>query len=159
MDDEDTEKPTDNAKPLDSTQTDNDNENSSTKIAEAMSSNKDDESTKDATETVKDNWIAPENMKNSILELFLVEMPKDFYKFYDFCRKLAPNDPSSALKAVDIQLVGPYDVLSGKIREVSNDDKAKFLKHWRYFYDPPEFQVCTFFFLRNHNLKNNFIDN
>jgi len=38
--------------------------------------------------------------------------------------------------------VGPYDVLSGNLKySESEDDKEKYLIHWRYYYDPPEFQV------------------
>ncbi|CAD6236414.1 GSCOCG00008169001-RA-CDS [Cotesia congregata] len=48
-------------------------------------------------------------------------MPDDFYKFYEFCCSLSKDDPQSALRSVDLKLVGPYDVL--------------------YYYDPPEFQT------------------
>ncbi|XP_014294927.1 histone PARylation factor 1 isoform X2 [Microplitis demolitor] len=79
--------------------------------------------------------------KKIISELFLVEMPDDFYKFYDFCCSLSKDDPVSSLKSVDLKLVGPYDVLAGKIIKYSDDDKEKYLRHWRYFYDTPEFQT------------------
>jgi hypothetical protein len=75
-----------------------------------------------------------------ILEIFLVSMPKDFYQFYEFCKELKPNDPSTAFKIVDIKLVGPYDILNGTITK-NTPDKINLLTHWRYYYDPPEFQV------------------
>ena len=36
-----------------------------------------------------------------------------------------------------LKLVGPFDVLAGKSRNCKR--KACYLRHWRYFYDPPEF--------------------
>ncbi|KAH0568222.1 histone PARylation factor 1 isoform X1 [Cotesia glomerata] len=79
--------------------------------------------------------------KKIILDLFLVEMPDDFYKFYEFCCSLSKDDPQSALRSVDLNLVGPYDVLLDKIKTYSDNDKEKYLRHWRYYYDPPEFQT------------------
>lgn len=46
---------------------------------------------------------------------------------------------TDALDSVDLQLVGPFDVLMGLIDE--SFDSSTVLRHWRYFYDPPEFQV------------------
>lgn len=78
-----------------------------------------------------------------ITELFLVEMPKDFFQFYDFCKSISKDNPLSACKSIGLKLVGPYDVLSGKIKSSENENnKEKYLVHWRYYYDPLEFQVC-----------------
>lgn len=44
-----------------------------------------------------------------------------------------------ALQPVDLSLVGPFDVLGGVLSEDIDTDVA--LRHWRYYYDPPEFQV------------------
>jgi len=77
-----------------------------------------------------------------IMDLFLVEMPKDFFQFYEFCKSISKNNPLLACKSVRLKLVGPYDVLDGKIKmSSSEDDKEEYLIHWRYYYDPPEFQV------------------
>ncbi|XP_044011697.1 histone PARylation factor 1 isoform X2 [Aphidius gifuensis] len=75
-----------------------------------------------------------------IQDLFLVQMPDDFYKFYEFCSTINSKNPQLALQSIDLELVGPFDVLSGKITEPKND-KDIYLTHWRYFYDPPEFQT------------------
>ncbi|XP_063985096.1 histone PARylation factor 1 isoform X2 [Diachasmimorpha longicaudata] len=83
----------------------------------------------------------PDDQKQLIKEIFLLEMPEDFYMFYEFCCSLSPATPGSALKAIRLELVGPYDVLCGKIEKFSPDDQEKYLRHWRYFYDPPEFQT------------------
>lgn len=92
----------------------------------------------------KDKRLSDAKIENLISDLFLVQMPKDFYKFYELCKEMSPNDPCNAFKAIQIQLVGPYDVLSNKIDNYDENDKDKFLRHWRYFYDPPEFQVYIF---------------
>ncbi|XP_043267939.1 histone PARylation factor 1 isoform X2 [Venturia canescens] len=87
---------------------------------------------------VDSSW---EKFDQTIHKLFLTKMPDDFYLFYDFCKSLSPKDPTNAFKLVDIQLVGPYDVLSSKITADNHDDTEKYLRHWRYYYDPPEFQT------------------
>ncbi|KAL7302979.1 hypothetical protein TKK_0004205 [Trichogramma kaykai] len=88
-----------------------------------------------------------ESVKNSleqthqlIQDVFLFPMPSDFYKFYDMCQRLKPSDPTNALRLVGLILVGPFDILAGKItKDTPNLDS--FLTHWRYYYDPPEFQT------------------
>ncbi|XP_011872746.1 PREDICTED: UPF0609 protein C4orf27 homolog [Vollenhovia emeryi] len=79
-----------------------------------------------------------------IMDLFLVEMPEDFFQFYEFCKSISKHSPLTACKSVRLTLVGPYDVLDGKIKVPSSkDDKEKYLTHWRYYYDPPEFQTIA----------------
>lgn len=69
-------------------------------------------------------------------ELFLVNMPTDFYKFYEYLKEEGNAD--LALSRVNLQLIGPYELLMGRLPIV--DDKDLYLIHWRFFYDPPEFQ-------------------
>ncbi|XP_011163707.2 histone PARylation factor 1 [Solenopsis invicta] len=86
--------------------------------------------------------ISDVDAEKIIMDLFLVEMPKDFYQFYEFCKSISKDNPLLACKSARLKLVGPYDVLNGKIKISSNeDDKEKYLTHWRYYYDPPEFQT------------------
>jgi len=92
-----------------------------------------------ATENIS---IPDVDAERIIMDLFLVKMPKDFFQFYEFCKSISKNDPLSACKSVRLKLVGPYDVLDGKIKIPSSEDnKEEYLTHWRYYYDPPEFQV------------------
>jgi hypothetical protein len=49
-----------------------------------------------------------------------------------------------ALKDVGLLLVGPFDVLSGNLKKAKNRKLSIYLVHWRYYYDPPEFQVNVF---------------
>ncbi|XP_012547401.1 histone PARylation factor 1 [Bombyx mori] len=70
-------------------------------------------------------------------ELFLVKMPSDFYKFFDCL-----NTDDAIVKicsSVNLELIGPFELLLGKLPQL--DDKELYLVHWRFFYDPPEFQA------------------
>lgn len=40
--------------------------------------------------------------------------------------------------SLDLHLVGPYDVLAGKKDRKNGKRKPNYLRHWRYYYDPPE---------------------
>lgn len=85
--------------------------------------------------------ISALTVAQKIMNLFLVEMPKDFFDFYEFCKSISSNNPLAACKSVQLKLVGPYDVLGDKINCENEDNKEKYLTHWRYYYDLPEFQV------------------
>lgn len=80
-----------------------------------------------------------DDKKRTIKKLFLTEMPLDFYQFYEFCKANSKVDPTLAFKIVNLKLVGPFDIMSEQLTEIQDHDN--YLRHWRYFYDPPEFQV------------------
>jgi len=40
-----------------------------------------------------------------------------------------------------LQLVGPYDVMTGKLKKLKKRSLPQYLCHWRYYHDPPEFQT------------------
>ncbi|NEU34000.1 HPF1 family protein, partial [bacterium LRH843] len=78
--------------------------------------------------------------------MFLVDMPEDFYKFWTFCESvgsyaLSKGDPCDAFKSVGLKLVGPFDVLANRFDTNAEYSQEKLLRHWRYYYDPPEFQT------------------
>uniref|UniRef100_A0A2S2QRU7 UPF0609 protein n=1 Tax=Sipha flava TaxID=143950 RepID=A0A2S2QRU7_9HEMI len=92
--------------------------------------------------------VRPQNENNptywnkKITELFLVgNMPKEFYEFWNFCSKKCPVHPEDALLPIGFKLVGPYDVLAGRMNEYDEKDIENTVLHWRYYYDPPEFQT------------------
>ncbi|XP_014611323.1 PREDICTED: UPF0609 protein C4orf27 homolog [Polistes canadensis] len=85
--------------------------------------------------------LSPTCIKENIKNLLLVEMPEDFYQFYDFCKLISEKEPLMALKSINLYLVGPFDIISNKLKSYKNNDKEKYLRHWRYYYDPPEFQT------------------
>lgn len=81
-----------------------------------------------------------------IRDKFLVQMPVDFYKFWEFCKQqavggAAPDKIADILRPFDLQLVGPFDVLSGGFDDSKMFEPGDYLRHWRFFYDPAEFQV------------------
>jgi hypothetical protein len=55
-----------------------------------------------------------------------------------------------ALKDVGLLLVGPFDILSGSLKKAIQRKLSLYLIHWRYYYDPPEFQVGYFIFNCEH---------
>lgn len=80
------------------------------------------------------------NYKQFIKEKFLVDMPEDFYQFWNYCKKIKTHDPLNALKEIGLKLVGPFDVLAGKFDNIDKSDE-EYLLHWRYYHDPPELQT------------------
>lgn len=85
---------------------------------------------------------SPSDVRASIKQKFLVEMPEDFYDFWDFCSSLNKKSPSDALyDLLGLKLVGPFDVLARKLTNKSVKTSDDFLRHWRYYYDPPEMQT------------------
>lgn len=85
---------------------------------------------------------SPSDIRLNIQQKFLFEMPEDFYSFWDLCKSLNSSHPLMAFKDVGLRLVGPYEVLAGDVH-LDNDKRKQslFLLHWRYYYDPPEFQT------------------
>ncbi|KAK9506514.1 hypothetical protein O3M35_008437 [Rhynocoris fuscipes] len=80
----------------------------------------------------------PTDVKEIIKLLFLVDMPDDFYSFYEFCKSLSSSSPKKALKSLNLELVGPFDVLDGGLKDCTKEEA---LRHYRYYFDPPEFQT------------------
>ncbi|KAH8294860.1 hypothetical protein KR018_003759 [Drosophila ironensis] len=79
---------------------------------------------------------------------FLVEMPPDFYEFWTFVSGLKsdPAKPKTAGlehldKVFQLQLVGPFEFLAGIFHGAKMGEPGDYLRHWRFFYDPPEFQT------------------
>lgn len=69
-------------------------------------------------------------------------MPDDFYKLFEYCQTLKPEDPLNAFDNIGLVLVGPFEVLAGKFEGVKRKPE-EYLRHWRYYYDPPEVQVIS----------------
>lgn len=80
-----------------------------------------------------------------IRQHFLVKMPEDFYHFWVWVTEKSEEkcNPEEFLKSLHLDLVGPFDVLAGKFNDVPQFEPSQYLRHYRYFYDPPEFQVST----------------
>ncbi|KAK6637464.1 hypothetical protein RUM44_007881 [Polyplax serrata] len=93
----------------------------------------------DTDENIKRVNQEGKSVEEIIKHLFLFDMPKCFYSFFDFCESINKDDPTKAIEFCGLKLVGPYDVLLGKIN--LSFDRTLALCHWRYYYDPPEFQT------------------
>ncbi|XP_017845200.1 histone PARylation factor 1-like [Drosophila busckii] len=77
---------------------------------------------------------------------FLVEMPPDFYEFWEFINTLKKETTkAAALQHIEtvfqLQLVGPFEFLAGKFHAAKIGEPGDYLRHWRFYYDPPEFQT------------------
>ncbi|CAI9738003.1 Hypothetical predicted protein [Octopus vulgaris] len=89
---------------------------------------------------------SPEDIKDNIREKFLFDMPDDFYELWKFCEATHPENPTNCFSDVlGFQLVGPFDILAGKHKELNGKNSKgrypNYLIHWRYYLDPPEFQT------------------
>ncbi|XP_048778072.2 histone PARylation factor 1-like [Ostrea edulis] len=104
------------------------------------------ESDDEEEESVED-LPSPDNVRDNIKKKYLMEMPEDFYQFWDFCKKLDGSHPENVMKSlIGFTLVGPYDILAGKHKGVNKNKKGRkpnFLLHYRYYYDPPEFTTVV----------------
>ncbi|CAG2100753.1 unnamed protein product [Medioppia subpectinata] len=86
--------------------------------------------------------LTPKQLNGVLKEIFLFEMPKDFFYLWHFCKSLDPRKPEDALiDGLGLRLVGPYDVLTGRIKKSAIKDRDQVLCHWRFYYDLPEFQT------------------
>ncbi|KAL3996413.1 hypothetical protein ACER0C_009069 [Sarotherodon galilaeus] len=91
------------------------------------------------------NDVPPSGVKSEqrdeLMQLYSFQMPEDLYHFWEFCSELCTDNPRGALKdSLGLQLVGPFDILAGAHKN-SKNSQLNFHLHWRYFYDPPEFQT------------------
>lgn len=77
---------------------------------------------------------------------FLVEMPPDFYAFWKFLEQLKANAKGEEIlmcleNQFHLLAVGPFEFLAGKFNKAKIHEPGDYLRHWRFYYDPPEFQT------------------
>ncbi|KAM3939173.1 histone PARylation factor 1 [Leptodactylus fuscus] len=98
--------------------------------------------TEDVKKRRSDQSDVAVSLRQELESLYKVTMPEDFYRFWTFCAEINQEDPSDALRSsLGLQLVGPYDILSGKHKAAKKTSDINYNLHWRFFYDPPEFQT------------------
>ncbi|KAM8939451.1 histone PARylation factor 1 [Pelodytes ibericus] len=86
-----------------------------------------------------DQADVPRDVQQEVESLYRLTMPEDFYRFWTFCAEIDMAAPCDVLKSsLGLELVGPYDILSGKHKKATG---MNYNLHWRFFYDPPEFQT------------------
>ncbi|KAM9082539.1 histone PARylation factor 1 isoform 2-T2 [Megaptera novaeangliae] len=84
----------------------------------------------------------PSDLRKEVESHYRLSLPEDFYHFWMFCEGLAPEQPADSLSAsLGLRLVGPYDILAGKHKMKKKSASLNFNLHWRFYYDPPEFQT------------------
>lgn len=89
-----------------------------------------------------------ESPADFISSKFLVKMPDDFFELWSFCETESKNGskPENLFNKFYLSLVGPFDVLAKKFHNIDPFEPGDYLRHWRFYYDPPEFQVRLFCF-------------
>ncbi|XP_053559799.1 histone PARylation factor 1 [Bombina bombina] len=96
----------------------------------------------DAKKKCNEKPSVPESLRQEVESLYRLTMPKDFYNFWAFCSEIDSEAPCDVLKSsLGLQLVGPYDILSSKHKSAKKASDVNYNLHWRFFYDPPEFQT------------------
>jgi len=101
----------------------------------------DDEEEEDEEDTEDILPPSPLDIKENIRQKLIVEMPEDFFAFWNFCKERNPSNPADALSPAGLVLVGAYDILSGKLKDSNNRIQSDYLCHYRFYYDVPEFQT------------------
>ena len=63
---------------------------------------------------VDDDELAKESedVKENVKRKFLVQMPEDFYQFWDFCKSLNPSNPQGLCVAIRLGRVAQLPLLS-----------------------------------------------
>lgn len=121
----------------------NDNATTSTEIKSSLDEiNTDKVAASDVKikKTPKKNEIKPSKANNcgETVEQILKSMPQDFFDFWKFCSSLNKSKPEDLFLDFGYKLVGVYDLLAKKL---PSDKRVDISCHWRYYYDPPEFET------------------
>uniref|UniRef100_A0A8D1ACY8 Histone PARylation factor 1 n=1 Tax=Sus scrofa TaxID=9823 RepID=A0A8D1ACY8_PIG len=84
----------------------------------------------------------PTDLRKEVESHYRLSLPEDFYHFWKFCEELDPEKPADSLSlSLGLRLVGPYDILAGKHKMKKRSASVNCNLHWRFYYDPPEFQT------------------
>jgi len=79
-----------------------------------------------------------------IKEKYGVELPQDFYLFFEF---IQDKEVSSVLSSFGLHLTGPFDILEGNIKE--DRTQCDLHLHGRHYYDIPE--IMTVLYVKNNS--------
>ncbi|XP_055625999.1 histone PARylation factor 1-like [Toxorhynchites rutilus septentrionalis] len=82
-----------------------------------------------------------EDPKQFIKHKFLVDMPSCFESLWKFCVSKSGEKPEDVFDKFGLRLIGPFDVLAKKFEHAKMHEPGDYLRHWRFYYDPPEFQT------------------
>ncbi|XP_028406605.1 histone PARylation factor 1-like [Dendronephthya gigantea] len=112
--------------------------NTSASLEPPIKKRRKDEKQPETTSKCSKEEVSDKISHEIIKEKFGISMPQDFYDLWLLCKELNPQKPQDALKDVSLELVGPYDILSGKEFQTT-ENSCSLCLHYRYFCDPPEF--------------------
>jgi len=72
-----------------------------------------------------------------------VEMPPDFYSFWEFAKTVNKENPLLCLSSVGLKLCGAFELLAGTVPSGAPRSRSLFLTHQRFHFDPPELQTVV----------------
>ncbi|XP_051025759.1 histone PARylation factor 1 [Acomys russatus] len=102
------------------------------------------EKTADVKKSKSSEADVSSDLRKEVETLYKLSLPEDFYHFWKFCEELDPEKPADALAtSLGLRLVGPYDILAGKHKMKKKSTGLNCNLHWRFYYDPPEFQTIV----------------
>ena len=91
--------------------------------------------------------IVPEKegakVEEEIGALLGVEMPPDFYSFWEFAKTVNKENPLLCLSPVSLKLCGAFELLAGTVPSRAPRSRSLFLTHQRFHFDPPELQTVV----------------
>jgi len=70
-----------------------------------------------------------------------LEMPSDFYSFWDFACTVNKENPLLCLSSVGLKLCGAFEILAGTVPSSAPRSRSLYLTHHRFHYDTPELQT------------------
>lgn len=79
--------------------------------------------------------------KKLLNEIYGMPMPENLFHFWDFCLQIDKKSPLEVFSCMGLRLVGPFEVLAGKIKKENVSNPISYHLHWRFFFDPPEFMT------------------
>ena len=68
--------------------------------------------TANADDEGQDRPASPEDVKQNIKQKFLLEMPEDFYTFWDFAKTIQPGNPNGKLGRFLLYYASPKQIFS-----------------------------------------------
>lgn len=89
----------------------------------------------------KENEELLANPKMFLRHKFVHEMPEDFFQFWEFCKATNKDKPELSFEKIGLRVVGPFDYMAGRFHNAPMFEPGDFIRHWRFYYDPPEFQT------------------
>ena len=82
-------------------------------------------------------------VEEEVEALLGVEMPPDFYSFWEFACTVNKENPLLCLSSVGLKLCGAFEILAGTVPSSAPRSRSLYLTHHRFHYDSPELQTLV----------------